>query len=235
MDSSLALLLARNTECPLSAKLSIMPSAVLSRSPSGLWVWVPVPFCSRTQAPETTNVLAWIFRAYSVTLREFAIFFLYFLVLSNQCHCTLTWRWSFLWSFEVLKFTINSVITFWISSQNSLCGESWEICPLELPSAPRRSDPNLWDNVFPKSIESCISQTLTGSSLIPPRQSTESEKDVSLGSCKLNSSVSWQSSVSPQRLLPVNRGQTTNFCLICDQPLSHLKELLQRLQKVDSW
>ena len=37
-------LLARNTRCPLSAKLSIMPSAFFFNSPSGLLTWVPYQF-----------------------------------------------------------------------------------------------------------------------------------------------------------------------------------------------
>ena len=74
------------------------------------------------------------------------------------------------------------------------------------------------------------SQALTGSVLIPPRHSTESEKDVGFGSCKLNSSVSQQSRPSPHRLRLINRCKSSNFCLIRDQPLSHLKELSQRFQ-----
>ena len=41
--------------------------------------------------------------------------FICFLVLSNQCHCTLTRRWSFLWIALVHTFIQSS--SFWISSR----------------------------------------------------------------------------------------------------------------------
>ena len=44
------------------------------------------------------------------------------------------------------------------------------------PSAPRRFDPNLWDNVFPKTHLVLLFHAWTGSILIPPRHRTESEK-----------------------------------------------------------
>ena len=44
----------------------------------------------------------------------------------------------------------------------------------------------------------------------------------------LNCSVTQQSRLSLHRLLPINRGQSSNFCLIRDQPLSHLKYISQR-------
>ena len=82
-------LLARNTGCPLSATSSIMLSAVLSQSPSSLWAWVPYRFFS-DPGPRNDHCPCVNFRANSVTLRAFAIQFSYFLVLSKQCHCTLT-------------------------------------------------------------------------------------------------------------------------------------------------
>ena len=42
--------------------------------------------------------------------------------------------------------------------------------------------------------------------------------------------VSQQSRLTPHMLLLVNRGQSGKFCLIRDQPLSHLKQLSQRFQ-----
>ena len=56
-------------------------------------------------------------------------------------------------------------------------------------------------------------------------QTALSQKDVGFGRCKLNSSVSQQSRLSPHGLLPTNRCQSTNCRLIKDQPLSHLKQL----------
>ena len=70
-------LLARNTGCPFSAKLSIMPSAALSHSPSGLLTWVPYHSFSdrgtRNDQCPCVNL-----RTYSVTLRAFAIQFYLF-------------------------------------------------------------------------------------------------------------------------------------------------------------
>ena len=71
-------LVARNTGCPFSAKLSIMPSVVLSRSPSGLWTWVPHHFFS-DPSPRNEQCPCVNLRAYSaVTLRAFAIQFEWF-------------------------------------------------------------------------------------------------------------------------------------------------------------
>ena len=65
-------LVARNTGCPLSAKLSIMPSTVLSHSPSSLWGWVQYQFFSGP-GPRNDPCPRVNLRAHSVTLRAFAI------------------------------------------------------------------------------------------------------------------------------------------------------------------
>ena len=106
--------------------------------------------------------------------------------------------------------------------ENSQCSESLEFFPLELHRLP--VDPiqifeipcfqKPFDPVFPS-----FDWFITDASQAQQR----ARKDVGFGSRKLNSSVSSQSSLFPHRLLPVNRGQSGSFCLIRDQPLSHLK------------
>ena len=66
--------MARNTGCPLSAKLSIIPSAVLSYSPSCLLTWVPHHSFS-DPGPRNDHCPCVNLRAFSVTLRAFAIQF----------------------------------------------------------------------------------------------------------------------------------------------------------------
>ena len=63
-------LVARDTECPLSAKMSILPSAVLSQSPSGLWAWAPYHFFS-DPGPRNDQRPCGNLRANSVILRAF--------------------------------------------------------------------------------------------------------------------------------------------------------------------
>ena len=65
---------ARNTGCPLSAKLSIKLSAVLFHSPSGLWVSVPYHFFSHP-SPRNDQHPCGISREYSLMVTESAIQF----------------------------------------------------------------------------------------------------------------------------------------------------------------
>ena len=166
-------LVARNTGCPLSAKLSIMPSAVLSHSPSGLWGWVPYHFFS-DPGPRNDRRPCGNLRAYSVILRTFAIQFSLFPRFTNQCHCTLIWRWSVLSGSH-----FDSVIIFWISSRN----------------------PN-----DPIQVFELLSYALSDLVLVPPKHSTVSEKTQVLAVANWTA-LSVSTVVSPNRLLPVNRGQ----------------------------
>ena len=86
---------ARSMGCPLSAKLSTMPSAVLSHSLSGLLGWVPYHFFS-DPGPRNDQRPGENLRAYSVILTEFAVQLSLFPRSPIQCHCTLTCRRSFL-------------------------------------------------------------------------------------------------------------------------------------------
>ena len=107
-------------------------------------------------------------------------------------------------------------------AENSQCSEPWEIFPHEFPSLPSRSDTNLWNNVLPKTIYSYFPMLWLVQywSLIDTALSQKRRKFWQL---HMNSSVSYQSRLSPHRMLPIIRCQSSIFCLISDQPLSHLK------------
>ena len=135
---------AAGTKYRMSAfgNVEIMPSAVLSHSPSSLLTSVPFHFFSEPGQCPCVNL-----RAYSVTLRAFnsAIFFI-----SSFCPFTVIVHWhEDDPSFELLWFTL------WFSHHilNLVdiyqCSESFENFPLELHRLP----------VEPHA--------LTGSSLIP--------------------------------------------------------------------
>ena len=140
-------LLARNTRCPLSAKLSIMPSAVLPHSPSGLLTWVPYHFVSDPgprkdpmSLRESSSILS-----NSVSVRKFNFLFPR-LVQSMSLDIDM----KMILPLNCSGSHFGSVIIFWTSSRIPNVVNPWEICPLETPSAPRRPYPNLWDSVFPK-------------------------------------------------------------------------------------
>ena len=80
------------------------------------------------------------------------------LLYSNQCHCTLTWRWSFLWIAQVHTATqrpsfCESLRGYWLSGTRG-------IFFTRVPSVLHRFDPILWNNLCPETIGSFSSKYL---------------------------------------------------------------------------
>ena len=119
----------------------------------------------RIKTLETTNVLAWTFEHTQQLWEHSQNNFLCFLVLSNQCHGTVTWRWSFLWV-ALVHTLIHSSSPGKIFHSNSIGSPSI------------RSKSLRWR--VSKNQLILVSHALTGSVLIPPWHSTESEETLVL-------------------------------------------------------
>ena len=123
---------------------------------------------------------------------------------------------------------INSVIIFWISSRTPNV-----VNPEKFFHSNSIGSPSIRSNTL-KERDSTkhlifLSQALTGSGLMRPRHSTESEKtQVSAVAHWTALSVSRVVSLSSNELLPISRSNTSNFSLVSDQLLSHLKQLSER-------
>ena len=107
-------LLARNAGCPLSAKLSIMPSAVFSHSPSGLLTWVLYHFFSdpSPRNDQCPRVNLW---AYWVSMKAFAIQFpLFPRFLQSMSLCI---DMKMILPLNSSGKHLDSVIIFWISTR----------------------------------------------------------------------------------------------------------------------
>ena len=158
--------------CPLSAKLSIMPSAVLFHDPSGLLTWVPYHFFSEP-GPSNDKCPCVNLRAYSVTLRAFEIQFSLFprFHKSMSVYCDM----KVILPFSCSGSHCKSVIIFWISSRiPNVVNPGKFVHSNSTCSASIRSESSTWRVSQNHLI--LLSHALTGSSLIPPRHSTESEK-----------------------------------------------------------
>ena len=199
-----------------------MSSAVLSHSPSGLLTWVPHHFLSD---PSPRNDQC----AYFVTLWAFAIH----VFVSSFCPSTVIAHWhQDDPSLGVLKFTLQFSHHLLNLVEDLQCGESWENCPLELHRLPVDSI-----QIFEiASFQIPFDPAFPGFDWFCNASQTQHwvGKDVGFGSRKLDSSVSWISSFFPHRLLPVNRGRSSNFCLIPDQLLS-FETPVSQISRVDSW
>ena len=121
---------------------------------------------SPIQALETTNVLAWIFKHTQQLCEHSQYNLLCFLVFSNECHCTSTSRWSFLWSAPVDTLIQKSVS----SGSRREFTIKWILGKLYTRLPLRWCDPIL--------LKLCVSKkkNFNLTLLIPPRHSTESEK-----------------------------------------------------------
>ena len=143
-----------------------------------------VPFLLGVQALDTNHCPRVNVRAYSITLRTFAIQIL-FVSSSSPINVIVHWHEDDP-SFELLWFTL------WHSMnlvEKSQCSESWVFFPLELNRLPVDSIQIFEMTCFPNHL-TLLSHALTGSVLIPTKHSTESEKDAGFASCKLISSFS---------------------------------------------
>ena len=120
-------LVARNTGCPLSAKLSMMTSAVLFHSPCGLLTRVPYHFLTTTSQKWPTSVLELLGICCNIHWIRHTISMI------SLCSHTMS-------LFVDMKMILplngsgshfDSVIVFWISKRNFRCFESLGIFPLE--------------------------------------------------------------------------------------------------------
>ena len=107
-------LVARNTGCPLSAKLSTMTPAVLFHSPFGLLTWVPYHIFSQP-SPGNDHHPCGNFLAYAATFTEFAIQY-------SWCPCVHNMMSLYIDMKMILHLNcsgsdLNSAIIFWISSR----------------------------------------------------------------------------------------------------------------------
>ena len=84
--------------------------------------------------------------------------FLCFLLLSILCRCTLTWRWSCLWSPQVYA-DCKSLIRLWIFSRRPTVVIPWNFFPLELRRHCRRFGSSPWSHCFPNTIHLCSSRS----------------------------------------------------------------------------
>ena len=176
---------ARNIGCPLWAKLSIMSSAVWSPCPSGLLTWVPFHFFS-DPGPGNDQCPRVNLRAYSVTLWAFAIQVSLVPRFLQSMSLYIDMKWN-----NPVHTLIQS--SFFEFRQEFQCSEYWEICPLEFHGF--TVDPIQVFNIacFHKPFH----LTFPGFDwFVTDTSQTEHwvRKDVSIGICKLNSSVSQQSS-----------------------------------------
>ena len=198
-----------------------MPSALLSHFPSGLFAWVPHHFFldpgTRSDRCPCVNL-----RAYSAILRAFATQYFFFLVLSSQCHCALTWRWSFLWI-----ALVHTLI------QSSSCESRREFPMLwilgnvstRISLAPSiRSNSRYWGVSVNHSIFFFHASMASGCWCILPRHSTESQKTETFAvdsrtALSLNEVVLCHGCVyQPFRLLSdISLWSVINFC---DTPIN---------------
>ena len=130
------------------------------------------PFPFLIQAPRKTNDLEGIYEHIPQLSVNRIHIFLYFLFLTTQCRCTLTWRWSCLWSAQVHA---ESLSWDWIFSRRPTL---WFLGILSTwtPSAHHLFDSNPWSDGFSESHSILLFQVAIGSSPIFPTQSTGSEK-----------------------------------------------------------
>ena len=197
-----------------------MHPAVLSHSPSGLWGWVPYHFSS-DPGPRNDQRHSGNLRAYSVTLRPFALQFSVFprLVQSVSLYIDM----KMMRPLKLLCFTL------WFSHhllkliENSQCSESWEIFPLELHRLP--VDPiqifeitcsqKPFDPAFPEFVWFITDASQTQHWVGKDVGFWHSQNWTALS---VNRVVSFHTScVQSIVVSPVI------FCLIRDQALSHLK------------
>ena len=133
-------LVARNSRWLLSAKLSIMPSAVLSHSPYGLSEQVPYHFFS-DPGPRNYRCPRVNLWAYSPSLWTFAIHFSWFLRVVQSMSLYIDKMMIFLLNSSGSHF--DSVIIFWISSRIPTAVNPGKNST-RVPCVPRRSDPILF-------------------------------------------------------------------------------------------
>ena len=178
-------LVAWSRGCRHSAKLIIMISPTLLHSPFGLLTWVPYHFLSqsspRYDQPPNGNHLAYV-----ATFKNSPHNFLHSLEFTIQCHCTSTWRWSFLWVAQVHT----KILPLSFESQGEFQrSEFWENIPLEFNQFSVNSIQFFEIACFQILFLILSFQAWTGSGLMPHKHSTESEKDVGFGLRNMNSST----------------------------------------------
>ena len=125
-------------------------------------------------------------------------------------------------SLKLLWFTLWFRHHLWNLRENSQRSESWENCPLEL----HRLAVDLIQIFEIACFQKPFGPVFPGFDwLVTEASQTEHRvgKDMGFGIRNMNSSITQQRCFSPYGLLPINRGQSGNFCLIVDQPLRRLK------------
>ena len=142
-------LVARNFGCPLSEKLSIMSSAILTHSPSSLLTWIPYHFLSdpgsrNDQCPRMN------LRAYSVTLWAFAIQFCRFPRFLRSISLYIDIKMILPLTCSDSHFN-SEIIVFWISSRIHNAVNPGKFST-RIPCVLHQFDPILGDNVFPNAI-----------------------------------------------------------------------------------
>ena len=127
-----------------------MSSAVLCHSPSGLLTWVLYHIIS-DPGPRIDQCPRVNLRAYSTTLWAFAIQFYLFPRFPQSMSLYIDMK--MILPLHGFGSHFDSAIIFWISSRIPNVVNPGKMST-RIPFVPRRSDPDLWENVFPKTIYS---------------------------------------------------------------------------------